>query len=160
MAWITPVFDRTENDVLAAQNQIAAWMEAIAAGQTVSTVDLKGCLNAADFNRIEGNTAYLAERLTALQYPVSVVTKTWQRESLPNRDDVVRIIGNVQKLLDAYYRYSGASDLPDSMLGYTEINSIEENLFFINSLLDWMMSAFKKCGTFKSGQKTFLPLRR
>lgn len=160
MEWITPVYDRTEEDVESARQQIAAWMQSIVAGLSVTTTDLKGCLNASDLNRIENNTAYLAERLTTLNYPVQVVTKTWARDSLPNVEDVARIIANVQSLLDAYYRYSEAEDLPDSMLGYAEVNSIEQNLYYINVLLDWMTSAFRKCGTFKSGQAKILPLRR
>lgn len=49
MDWITPIFDRTNDDVnTSKENQTA-------------TAEYKGSLNAVDLNRIEDNHAYLIE---------------------------------------------------------------------------------------------------
>ena len=94
--WITPIYDRTETDVTAAKIKIAEWIEMVTSGAEATTEDLKGCINASDLNRIESNTKYLSETLTALGYSSTVTTKTWARNSFPNVDDVRRIIANVQ----------------------------------------------------------------
>lgn len=158
--WITPIYDRTETDVTAAKIKIAEWIEAITSGAEATTEDLKGCINASDLNRIENNTKFLSETLTALGYSSTVTTKTWARNSFPNVDDVQRIIANVQTVITSYYKYTAAPALPATMLDYEQVNDVERNLFYLKDLLDWMVGAFRKSGTFASGQARILPLRR
>lgn len=155
--WITPIFDRTAGDVSRAIRQISEWTKN---GFPSETPDLKGCLNASDLNRIEGNTAYLSETLTEYGYPSSVETKTWGRDGLPNRGDVDRVIGNVRSVIESFYTHPSAPPLPSSMLRYEEINSIEHNLYLLKELLDSMIPSFRLSGTIESGSKTVLPLRR
>lgn len=155
--WQEPVFDRTQEDVDFAITKIAEW---IASGTFSEVYDLKGCLNVSDINRIEGNIAYLSERLTGLAYPISVSTKQWDKNDLPNEDDIGRIINNVRACVQAYYQPDNAPSIPQSMASYSDINAIEKNIDLIKYLIDLMVSSFHKSGTFQSGSTTFLPMRR
>lgn len=155
--WITPIFDRTQADVEAAKAKIAGWISAVASGSAVTTEDLKACINASDLNRIEGNTKYLSEVWTAIGYPSTVTTKTWERNSSPDVDDIERMITNVQTVLAAFYGDS-APELPDTMLDYEQVNMIERNLYYLKLLLDGGTGTFRKCSTFASGQARILPL--
>lgn len=122
--------------------------------------ELKGCFNLLDLNRIEGNIAYLAERMESHSYSPNIHGKLWSRGDLPNQNDMSRIIENIRALISAFYPPHNPPELPTTMLSYSDINAIEKNLFLIKEMLDWMESSFKKVGTIKSGSKMFLPIRR
>ena len=122
--------------------------------------ELKGCLNLLDLNRIEGNIAFLAEKMESYSYSPDIHCKQWSKADLPNGNDMSRIIDNIRALISAYYSPHNPPELPTTMLSYEDINSIEKNLHLIKEMLDWMESSFKKVGTIKSGSKMFLPIRR
>lgn len=158
--WKTPVFDRTQEDVDYAIQKIAEWIASDITSASIVGYDLKGCLNASDINRIEDNISYLAEQLKSYHYPSDTSSKSWVVTDLPNQGDITRIINNVKSLIDSFYRYPDTPALPDGMLGYEEVNSIEENLSLIKALIDAMVNSFRKSGTFKAGRSMFLPIRR
>lgn len=158
--WMTPVFDRTQDDVEFASQKIAEWIAGEIIGNQYVVTDLKGCLNVSDINRIEGNVAYLADILTKYHYPSNVETKTWVISGMPTEIDVKRIVDNVRELTTAYYHPIGAPNVPSSMVTYRDINDIEQNLYLIKQLIDCMIGSFKICNTFKSGSKMFLPHSR
>lgn len=158
--WNEPVFDRTEEDVAFAKEQIQKWIDDVLTGNPVETYDLKGCLNLSDINRIEGNIQYLSDKLDELQYVTGTSNKTWKRDSLPTRGDIRRILSNLKAIIDAYHQQKGTAALPDNMATYSEINAIEENLYNIKVLLDAMIMGFPKSGTFQSGSMRVLPIRR
>ena len=122
--------------------------------------DLKGCLNLADLNRIEGDIAYLAEKLESYYYPTHVHCKVWTTEDMPNQNDMARIMANVHSLIDSFYTLDNLPSLPNAMVYYEDINAIEKNLYLIKEILDCMQTSFKKCATIKCGAKTLLPIRR
>lgn len=122
--------------------------------------DLKGCLNLLDLNRIEGNIAYLAERMESYSYAPNIHGKQWSRVDMPNQNDMSRIIENIRALISAFYPPHNPPELPTTVLSYIDINAIEENLFLLKQMLDCMESSFRKVGTIKSGSTTFLPMRR
>lgn len=122
--------------------------------------DLKGCLNLSDLNRIEGNIAYLAELMESYSYSPNIHYKHWVMTDMPNQSDVSRIIENIRSLIGAYYSPDNPPSLPSTMLSYTDINAIEENLYLIKQLLECMQSSFEKAGAMRSGSRTFLPIRR
>ena len=123
-------------------------------------VDLKGCLNLGDLNRIENNIAYLADMMESYSYAPNVHGKQWTNVDLPNQNDMSRIITNIRALIEAFYSPANPPSLPTTMLTYNDINAIEENLYLIKQLLDCMRSSFKAVGTIKSGSTMFLPIRR
>jgi hypothetical protein len=122
--------------------------------------ELKGCLNLLDLNRIEGNIAYLAEKMESYSYAPNIHGKQWARGDMPNQNDMSRIVENIRSLIAAFYSPANPPSLPTTMLSYNDINAIEQNLFLIKQMLDCMVSSFKAVGTIKSGATTFLPLRR
>ena len=158
--WLDPVFDRTQEDVDFATKKIAEWIAADITGNPLVVYDLKGCLNVYDINRIEGNVAYLAERLARYGYPPDVATKSWTSAGMPNEGDIGRILYNVRALIDGFYEPSASPAIPEALLGYDEVNAVEKNLFLIKELLDCMVNSFRKSGTFYSGSTTVLPIRR
>lgn len=122
--------------------------------------ELKGCLNLLDLNRIESNIAFLAKLMESFSYAPNIHGKQWEKSDMPNQNDMSRIIENIRALMDAFYSPNNPPSLPTTMLTYSDINAIEENLYLIKQLLDCMQSSFKKVGTIKSGATTFLPIRR
>lgn len=122
--------------------------------------ELKGCLNLLDLNRIEGNIAYLAEKMESYSYSPNIHGKQWNRADMPNQNDMERIIENIRALVSAFYSPDNPPALPTTMVSYADINAIEEYLSLIKQLLDVLESSFMKVGTIKSGSTMFLPIRR
>ena len=122
--------------------------------------ELKGCFNLLDLNRIEENIAFLAETMENFSYAPNIHGKRWDRADMPNQNDMSRIIENIRALTSAFYSPSNPPPLPYTMLSYSEINAIEENLYLLKQILDCMQSSFKKVGTIKCGSRTLLPIRR
>lgn len=142
--WIEPVFDRTFADVSYAIAQIDEWK----ATGTGGIAFLKGCLNVGDINRIENNIAYLNTELSKLCYYPRTSSKTWTMEGIFRIVDVTRIIGNIEKIITEFFQIPDAPALPNTMLTYEHINSLEENLYHIKNILDDMITLFRECGTF------------
>lgn len=151
----------TTNDKLVLQGDGRAYVENDKLVVRLGVVyDLKGCLNVADINRIEGNIAYLAEKFSELAYPTSVSTREWTKDALPTERDLQRIINDIRECVRAFYQPDNAPSLPSAVSSYSDVNAIEKNIDLIKYLLDCMVSSFKKTGAFKSGSKMVLPKRR
>ena len=147
--WLDPVFDRTQADVELAISKIAEWKK----NGSTNVYELKGCLNVSDINRIEGNIQYLSNELSKLYYFPYTTSKSWDKVGLPTIVDITRIIGNIKKIINAYCQPSNSPTLPDTMLNYEQVNSIEENLYLIKAMLDNMVLSFRECGTFNCGEE-------
>lgn len=158
--WIEPIFDRTDEDVEFAREQISKWIAEELSGNPIETYDLKGCLNLVDLNRIEGNINYLNETLIKLHYPPGASSKTWERSGLPTARDISRILNNIRLIISVYHQQENAPEVPESMGSYTDINAIEENLLLIKQLIDSMRASFQKSAAFQSGAMRILPIRR
>jgi hypothetical protein len=149
------------DDKLVSQHEGIAYVEDEVLVVHVGDVyELKGCLNLLDLNRIESNIAFLAEKMESFSYAPNIHGKQWSRVDMPNQNDMSRIVDNIRALVSAFYSPHNPPSLPTTMLSYSDINDIEENLYLIKQLLDVMQTSFKKVGTIKSGSTTFLPLRR
>ena len=122
--------------------------------------DLKGCLNLSDISRIDGDIAYLAERLTQYRYPVVANSREWDGNDLPTAQDLSRIARNIRSMIDEFARSSKSTTIPDSVLSYADINALEYNLYLLKQLLDAMVEGFVKSGTNKCGATMRLPIRR
>lgn len=146
--WLQPIFDRTKEDVDYAISKLEEWKN-----NGGEIVDLKGCLNVSDINRIEGDIEYLSQTMSRFYYFSTTSSKTWKETDLPNVDDMSRIIGNVRSLLGGVGIPVNAPELPITMLTYTDVNSIEENLHLLKELMDDVISHFRECGTFECGEE-------
>ena len=122
--------------------------------------DLKGCLNLSDITRIEDNIAYLSNILTSYRFPIAISSKEWSNAGLPTANDMKRIGDNIRSLFNGFYTPSEASSIPEVMLSYQDINALEYNLHLLKQLVDAMLSAFIKSGTYKCGATNRLPIRR
>ena len=149
------------NDKLEVQWDGEAYVEAgVLVLRNGDVYELKGCLNLSDLNRIEGNIGYLAERLEEYSYSTNISSKQWTIVDLPTQDDMSRIVENIRALMSAFYYPNNPPPLPETMLSYSDINAIEENLYLIKQVLDGMSSSFKQVGTAKSGSTMLLPTWR
>lgn len=147
--WITPIFDRTQADVDFALSKIREWRE----NGSTDLYELKGCLNVTDINRIENDIQHLSDSLSSLYYFPHAISKEWNTSGLLDMSDIDRIIGNVRNIISAYIQTSTAPDVPDTMLTFEQINSIEENLFLVKELIDAMVATYRNCGTFECGEE-------
>ena len=145
MAWITPVYDRTLSDV----DEAIRVLTELKNGGNGAVSELKGCFNATDMNRIEGNIRYLADTLTTLYYFTSVTTKSWGKEGLPTVTDINRLMQNVKNIRASYYQPTGMPTLPSNLTTFTEVNNLERSLSKYKSYLDNMINSFRECGTFE-----------
>lgn len=122
--------------------------------------DLKGCLNLSDITRIEDNIAYLSNLLISYRFPIAINSKEWSNTGLPTANDMRRIGNNIRSLFAGFYTPSDASTIPEVMLSYHDINALEYNLNLLKQLVDAMVAAFIKSGTYKCGATNRLPIRR
>jgi hypothetical protein len=146
VSWIEPIFDRTIADVNEAIRILKEWKRT---GET-NTYDLKGCFNVSDMNRIEGNIRYLSDTLSDLYYFSEVETKTWNISGLPNVDDINRLIENTRAIILSIC--DDAPELPTTLLSYTDVNCLEQNLYKLKTMLDGMTASFLECDTFECGE--------
>lgn len=146
--WMTPIYDRTQDDVNFAISKIAEWRDT----NSTNVYDLKGCFNTSDINRIENDIKFLSDNLSALCYFSHIKSMSWDNKGLPSILDISRIINNIRAIISSYFQYDTAPDLPKTMLTYEQINDIEENLHLLKNILDNMISSFKECGTFTCGE--------
>ena len=150
-----------EDDRFVSQHDGVAYVENDALVVKVGDVyELKGCFNLLDLNRIENDIEFLAEKMESFGYAPNIHGKQWNREDMPNQNDMSRIIENIRSLISAFYSPDSPPSLPSTMLSYNDINAIEENLYLIKQLLDVMQTSFKMVGTIKSGSRMILPIRR
>jgi hypothetical protein len=139
--------------------QIEAWRTQVANGQSPTVTELKGCLNATDLNRIEGNTMYISQLIREHGFQTNVTTKVdWTDESLPNATDVNRIIDNIKEIRNKYYEPAGMPSLPQTVVSFSDINAIERSLMLFREMLLGMVGAFRRSGTFRCGQGMKLPM--
>ncbi len=116
-------------------------------------------LEAADMNRVEGNTQELANLLRGLQYNVPELTVVTNRDtsSIDLISNINRIENNIEALRDRFVTPEGYQDAKTWSVGagftYLDAIRLENNL----KLLHWAFQAAKKnlryCGTFACGEE-------
>lgn len=117
----------------------------------------KGAYNSADLNRVGDAIDYLANLLNGYGYLVSVTPKTdWVKSDTPREAQMFTYLNDLTAIKAKFY---GTTPLPSTMddLTYTDANNIEKLLLEIEEYINRMISGFRKCGTFKSGQGVILP---
>ena len=142
--WISPIYNRTQEDVDYAKSQIKLGN---------NSAIYKGCFTVSDINRIENNCRYIADRLNVLLYTNSITTKVWDMYGLPNITEVKRLINNADALIKAYHQSEDAPALPETLLTYAQVNALERNLYLIKHLIDNEENEFRHCGTFNCGEE-------
>lgn len=141
---IEPVTDRNLMDVNIAKEfiskiQVSGYNSLTDSEKTQWQSGLKGFLNYTDLNRIEANSAEVAEMVG-----VSLTTpKTnWTMTDIPTRQDFQRIRDNVQRIRASNYVHSDTPVTPELPLNrYEKINDIEKILFDVYDMYTRNMEA-------------------
>jgi hypothetical protein len=155
MAWIIPIYDRTNVDVQTVAVQRAAWLTD---PTSAAPIDLKGALNPTDLNRIEGNMEYLRDGLNALGYGVDFEVKTdWSYSDYSSlsqdwRDgNIGRILSSLSTMVTVLPSNYITVSIPNDMTHYNQINDIEHIQFRINQFINDTINSFRYSGTVISG---------
>lgn len=114
--------------------------------------------NAADLNRVEGNTKCLADLLATVGYPVALAPVKTDRDykGFEFADSLSRIEANIHALTTGFFAPPGYIP-PKTWTAlrphdWRDANRVESNL---KVLYDWIfrtMDGFKYCGTFYCGE--------
>ena len=117
--------------------------------------DMKGCYGAKDMNRVEGAVTLVANRLSAVGYPLSPSVKmNWTREEIPKKEDMERYFGNVAALRAAVPVYPSTPMAPDiySPLDYRKANELEQILLDLNRIATSIPAAWHYAGELYTGE--------
>ena len=129
MPWVTPVTDRTEEDILARTPKVQ-WL-------------------AENLNRLEGNCVVLAELLG-----VRVTTRAWERTDFPTVTQLSRIRGNIDALRQAYRTYATTPQTPDDPLNtWQKWNDAERILADLYDLYNKTLAAILRLGEGYAGDE-------
>lgn len=100
--------------------------------------DAASAYNAADWNRLEQWTAYLAETLRGYGYAVTIEPRgaVWQEGDRLNREEVDRIRRNVDALQNGFYSLPDWREIVyNNTLDFGQCNALEWDL---QRLYDWL----------------------
>lgn len=143
MAWIDPIYDRTQADV-----------DLIKLDPTNS--NNKGAYNYADLNRIESNCEYIMNLLNnsdLFYYPINIEVKTdWNVKDIPHIKDINRIRQNILTLKNGMNLGEEYKEIEFSKtMDYIKANILEKDLTLIKGIIDSCMRELRKCNTFYCG---------
>jgi hypothetical protein len=150
---IIPLYDRNQSDI----DYLKSLYESIKSTGIIPEDylgGLKGALNYSDLNRIENNCEYLSSLLNLYGYYNSITVKTnWIVSDLITLEELNRIRHNVNTLLDCYINFSDKQEIIyNNNLNFTQINTLEWNLYIINLYSEYMILGFRNSGEFYSGE--------
>ena len=132
MAWIEPIYDRTEQDVLHVKRLIEDIKSGIATPQEIVeySTDLKGAINTSDLQRILGNIEYVADML-------DVTIQTQTVPEIPRVSWYSTLLSNLTSVLNKYIKYSDTPDIPTQPINtYEKWNTIEKILWDIKTIYE------------------------
>lgn len=148
--------DRALTDVELARDMARrGWVQLTAAEKNAWLAGLKGAYNATDLNRVEQAVNYVAGRLNAAGYPVTVSTpRGWTESDIPTKAQLDVYIADVAALRAVLPVPTGTPETPEDMdkLTYTEANDIESIILIVDTLLDNMMQSWFYSGDLYSGE--------
>lgn len=139
MSWISPVTNRTQEDVdLVIQYEKIGYDNLTTEQKIVWNAGMIGALNASDLNRIEGNIQYLAN---LLEIRGLIVKTNWKMNDICRNSDFRRILDNLESIKDEFdlqFEYEvELPDVPDLPLNsYQKINDIENIIYIIHDALE------------------------
>lgn len=156
--WITPVTDRSSQDITDAQTQITAWKNTIVAGGSVSMTDLKGTLNFGDINRVGNDLLHISENDYYLVNYFSfthVPSTSWSMSSVFNTSDLSNLLAAAQELKDAYILDYSMS-LPDDVNTYEKMNQLESYVLLLKQFEEGAATRQEYADTFWAGTNALL----
>lgn len=141
--FITPIFDRTEEDILKLKYYLNKGFKNLTdeEKQIWLNTEFKGALNVSDLNRIENNMSILAKVVE-----IQIETKTWVNTDIPNiNTDFPRLKSNLELLKANVPLYENTPVTPELPWNtYQKINDVER---IINDMYKVLTSQIKYyCG--------------
>ena len=116
---------------------------------------LKGCMSAADMNRIETNTFVIAENLRANGFHAAVLAKKdWTRNDIPRRPDMERIQAGIAALRSAIAVPGNTPSVPTDLyhMDFNQANNIEKIQSVVMQMLNNTIQSIQRLGTIYSGE--------
>lgn len=128
--WQDAVTDRTVQDVERVLELLKKnWSDFTSEERTEWIGGMKGSINAADLNRIQGNIALLAEVLE-LELDIKPVVE------FPNKELIDNILSNTRTIRDAYMIHADTPKVPTQPINtWTKWNDIEKILADVYDIL-------------------------
>ena len=128
MAWISPIYDRTQADV-----------DLIRLDPT--NENNKGAYNYTDLNRIENNCEYVMNLLNdsgLFYYPITIQVKTdWNVKDIPHIEEINRIRKNILTLKNGMNLGEEYKEIEFSKtMDYIKANILEKDLALIKGIID------------------------
>lgn len=150
------IYDRTMADVNEAKSLIIKYMSGenlTESERELWNAGLRGCYNTSDVNRVEYHTRELQSILNAEGYNIQIDAALWARSDIMRYGDIVKYLGNIEAILDAFGRSANAPPLPtiDQWINYIVANDIEKILFVTRELIYGALAMFRRAGTFTAG---------
>lgn len=147
------IFDRTASDVDAA---IKIRDEKVKSYQELTEEDIdileKGFITLNTINRIEEKQSELKRLFNNMgYYGNKIVNKKWQEQDYFLKSDLERIVKNNNTLKKSYYVFSSTPVDAIPIARFEEFNKIEKMLYDLETMVNDMISKFKRCGTFNCG---------
>ena len=149
------VYDRTIEDVNEAK-RIAE--EVIKAFQTPTQTQLdileRGMLTVTAINRIESKQEEIRQRLNEAGYYDNLGSNQtdWVAYDSFMQEDLQRLADNCKSLRNSFFVYADTPEPPKPIYHFEEINKMEKILVDLESAIQDMVSRYRECGTFNSGE--------
>lgn len=166
------ITDRTLEDVEAAKKIIREKIQPVFPSSPDLTSEDKrllkrGVCSADMLNRIENKQKEIADMLNLYAYLISIQNKTdWKDENfyiahpeatcqgeIFDYNAHTRLLANLDKLKQAFFVYPTTPQTPDYLYNYVNANAVEKILVDIESLIKNMQKSFRRCNTFRCGQR-------
>ena len=150
------IYDRTPSDI----EKAVVLINKRLSGEKLTEDDrelwdkgLRGCYNTSDVNRVEYHTRELQSILNSNGYNIHIDTRLWAKPDIMRYSDIIRYLGNIKTILDAFGRSANAPELPsiDRWIDYIAANDIEKILYVTRELIYGALAMFRRAGTFRAG---------
>lgn len=165
MPWITPIVDRTSQDVESLKrlmnyiNQLG-WSNVDQSTRDSWLSAQKGALNANDLNRIDENIKYVKDSLSVVGIDVDIDTSNpnWTTGAYVLLENITIIRDNINALKTAWYVWQSTPSVNYTLsLDYNDANSLELNLLAMKEIFDlWGINIRPICGNINCGQGIIL----
>lgn len=156
------IFDRTAADVAHAQALIDKLASGVAFGdlteaeQEEMETGCRGCYNYTDLNRVQDATTTLAGLLEFYGYYNAIPAQhgDWDVTGVVTQADWRAYVGAVHNNRACFYVLADTPPLPaiGAPLDYVGANALEKTIYDQSVLLDRLIEAFRKSGTFAAGE--------
>lgn len=131
--------DKVINDT-ATDEELAEWL----------TMELKGCLNYKDFNRINTILNYLRTKGIQVVYPTEPKTD-WEINDEVTQTEINNFLANIQVIRNIKGTPSASPQVPSAITDYNDMNDIETILLIGDETLHNTQLAWKYSGEINSG---------